>query len=262
MAGFLQFMISATINTDYGSIEGFIRRLPEIFDGNGGKTLYEGRNTVKMFAAGGLHLVVKRFKRPNMIQCAGYATGRPGKARRAYRFAEELRRRGFSTPHEIAFIEQRKGFMLTDSYFVSEECMLPPLSSLLRRKNFDRRPADALAAELVKMHDRGVMHGDLNLTNILYEQRPADGAYAFTFIDTNRSHFKDTPLSYNECTANLMRLSHDRPLLEYLVRSYASSRGWNADKTAGDVITLLDRFERRRERKYKIKNLFGKKTAH
>lgn len=245
------------IHSRYKGLETYIKSLPAIFDA-GGTTLYEGRNTVKAFCAQGKTLVVKRFKKPNIAQAAGYALWRPGKARRAYAFAAELRKRGFLTPQEVAFIEVKDKLLIGDSYFVSEECVLPPLSSLLRRPDFDRGVANDLAAEMVRMHKHGVLHGDLNLTNILYERQP-DGHCRFTFIDTNRSHFTQGMPCHDACIANLMKLSHDKPLLTYIIRRYAALRGWNEDKTESEVISCLEQFEQRRETKKKLKRALGLK---
>lgn len=250
-------MQHTTIHSRYRHFETFIKSLPSAF-ATGGVTLYEGRNVVKSFTTGGVTLVVKRFKKPNIVQAIGYALYRPGKARRAYAFAAELRKRGFLTPQEVAFVEVKDKLLIGDSFFVSEECLLPPLSTLLRRVDFDRGVADDLAAEMVRMHERGVLHGDLNLTNILYERRE-DGHCRFTFIDTNRSHFTDSAPGHKACIANLMRLSHDKSLLEYVIGRYAAMRGWNEKQTVGEVMASLDRFERRREMKRRIKSLLGLK---
>ena len=81
-------------------------------------------------------------------------------------------------------IEQRKNGLFLDGYFVSLNCSYPPLSELLRKRDFDRHPADELAAYMVELHKKGVLHGDLNLTNILYHT-DKKGQYEFTLIDTN-----------------------------------------------------------------------------
>lgn len=243
-----------TISPGYRHAAGLIRSLPQTFAGSG-VTLYRGRNTVKAYTAeDGGTLVVKRFKRPNPVQRVAYTFFKKSKAERAYLFAAELRKRGFNTPHEAAYIELREGMLLSDSYFVSAECPLPPLTGLLRRDDFCRPAADSLAGLLVRLHEKGVMHGDLNLTNILYEELPG-GGYSLWLIDTNRSRFSSGSLTYGECVENLKRLTHDKALLSYVTGRYATLRGWDAAATVKAVAGRVDSFERRRHITGKIKKM-------
>lgn len=244
--------MNITISKDFLRQETFIRTVPEAFS-QGGEPLYEGRNTVKAFLVDGRKLVVKKFKTPNIIQRVAYTFFKKSKAERAYIFAKMLRERGFGTPREVAYIEQKRGLLLLDSYFVSTECVLPALSTFIRRPDFDHEAADALAAFVVSLHEKGVLHGDLNLTNILYE-RNQDGRYSFTLIDTNRSKFR-TP-THKDCIENMMRLTHQRQLLGYVTARYAEMRGWNPEQTVKEVTGMLEKFERRREMKRRIKRIF------
>ncbi|MCD8202759.1 MAG: lipopolysaccharide kinase InaA family protein, partial [Prevotella sp.] len=143
---------------------------------------------VKLFDVDGKSVVVKRYKKPNIIQCVSYSFFRKSKAERAYLYAAELQRRGFNTPTGIAFVEIKKCLLLRESYFVSDYCGLPSVMPLLKREDFDCGLAEALAKFLVSLHEKGVLHGDLNLSNILFER--GSGGYRFWLIDTNRSRFK------------------------------------------------------------------------
>lgn len=243
--------MNITISKDFLRQETFIRTVPEAFS-QGGELLYEGRNTVKAFLADGGKLVVKKFKTPNIVQRVAYTFFKKSKAERAYIFAKMLRDRGVDTPREVAYIEQKRGLLLSDSYFVSTECTLPALSTLLRRPDFSHEAADALAEFVVSLHEKGVLHGDLNLTNILYE-RNRDGRYSFTLIDTNRSKFKEPTRA--ECLENMMRLTHDRPLLAYVAGRYAEKRGWDAGTVTDDIMRRLQHFEQRCDRKKRMKEL-------
>lgn len=246
-------MKNITVNPEFSYAESFVRSLPVTFDGTG-KMLYNERNVVKSFTVEGNILVVKRYKRPNIVQRVAYTFFKKSKAERAYVFAKMMRDRGIDTPHEVAYIEIRDGLLMSDSYFVSTSCTLPALSTLLRRPDFSHDAADALASFLVKLHLKGVLHGDLNLTNILYEEH--DGRYHFALIDTNRSKFK-TP-TRADCLENLKRLTHDKPLMAYVIGRYAEERGWDGERTTVEIIGRLRRFERKREMKRKIERPFKK----
>lgn len=239
------------IAPEYTRFTAFVNSLPARYASEG-ETLHDGRNMVKRFTVDGETLIVKRYKRPNIVQRIAYTWFEPSKAERAYVFAGILRDRGISTPHEVAYIEQSSGGMLLDSYFVSAECDWPALREPLERSGFDRTLATALARYLVSLHERDIAHGDLNLGNVLYH-RQADGTYAFALIDTNRSHF--APLSRRDCLHNLMRLTYIRPLMQFVAHEYAAARGWDADRFAADELQLLHRFELRNDRKNKMKKI-------
>lgn len=242
------------IHPDFVHCADFIGQLPQRFKEEG-ELLYDERNQVKRFRVNGETLVVKKYKQPNIIQRIVYTFFKKSKTERAYLFAGMFRERGFDTPHEVAYIEKKKIGLFLDGYFVSLNCEYPPLSGLLRRRDFDRQPANELAAYMVRLHERGALHGDLNLTNILYHT-DEEGHYQFTLIDTNRSKFKSSP-TRKECLENLKRLTHGRMLLRYLVIQYAILRGWKPRECTLEVFRYLLQFEHKRRRKRRFRSLMG-----
>ena len=230
-----------------------IGRLPQMMDEGQGQTVYNSRNRVVRFIMGEQPMMVKRFKRVNLVQQVVYTFFRKTKAERAFRFASEFLQRGIDTPQPVAYMEQRHHGLFTTGYFVSLE--VPGTeTSLLLREVHDYPPdlAEAVARQVVRMHSRGVLHGDLNLSNFLLAPTPSpftdegtDGHH-FIMIDTNRSHFTSGMPAPAECLQNMVRLTHRRDLYEDLVRRYARLRGWNPDETASQALQLLERFENRR----------------
>ena len=75
----------------------------------------------------GRPVIVKRFKKPILIQRIIYGFFRKTKAQRAYLYAAVLRHRGFGTPHEIAYLEQRRRGLLSHCYFLAEEDGAPAI---------------------------------------------------------------------------------------------------------------------------------------
>lgn len=244
--------MKTVINEAYRKYADYIASLPSRFDSEG-TMLYKGRNTVKSFNVDGCTLVVKHYKRPNPIQRVAYSFFKKSKAARAYIFAAMLRQKGFNTPHEVAYLELGNGILMSDSYFVSESCMLPPLSNLLRCEDFNHDIADALAQLLADMHAKGVLHGDLNLTNILYD-KTKDGGFSFWLIDTNRSKFRQP--TEKDCAENLKRLTHDKRLMSYVIKRYAVIRGIAPEHMVELVIKRLIEFERKRAIIGKLKKIF------
>ena len=225
----------------------YISQLPAMLQRGEGELVYEGRNRVARFRYDGLSLMAKQFKRVNFIQQVVYTFFRKTKAERAYLFAETFRQRGIATPQRVAYMEQRRGGLFSVGYFVSLETEGTETHLLLREvQDFRHELADAVARQVVLMHSRGILHGDLNLSNFLCRQTP-DG-YQFTMIDINRSHFTEGWPTDKQCLENLVRLTHRRDLYEYLVRSYARQRGWNEEAAAQQALLLLDRFENKRFR--------------
>lgn len=271
--------MKVVIHPAYRHLTSFVYGLPCSFDSEG-TLLYQGRNAVKRYQTNGTDLVVKRYKRPNFIQRLVYAYFKRSKTARAYDYAALLREKGIDTPHEVAYIETFEKGLFATGYFVSLYCSDPPVSVQLdveefnlkfsnpltgnvaatfpagQVKEFNYSLADSLAAFFVELHAKGILHGDLNLSNILYHQEE-DGKYHFCVIDTNRSVFKNpTP---DECLENLKRVTHRRDVLIYLVSRYAELRGWSSQKCTGQIMRQLDRFEKKNSLKLKFKHWLGLK---
>jgi aminoglycoside phosphotransferase (APT) family kinase protein len=109
-----------------------------------------------------------------------------------------------------------------------------------------------LAGFLVELHRKGILHGDLNLTNILY--RPSDNGYHFSLIDNNRSTFVAHP-SQEVCLKNMVRLTHNRELLAEIITQYARIVGWDASACITRIMQLQDEFERHKKRTGYFKSL-------
>lgn len=252
--------MKVVISSHYQKYAPFLLGLPECFDREG-EILYEGRNTVKRFRTDdGCPLVVKRYKVPNLIQRMAYTFWRKSKAERAYLYAFRLQGLGIDTPDGIAYFERKGGLLFRDGYFVAAECGHPSvLSRLYYEENFGKEEEvfiDRLAFFFAQLHRKGVLHGDLNLANILYREAPGNGSLSFCVIDTNRSRFK-RHLARRECLKNLMRVTHRRDLLELIIAHYARIRKWDPVECVNTVMDILRAFERRKEMKNRFRKFFS-----
>lgn len=245
------------INTDYTMLRSFVERLPVAFDSEG-VTIYNGRNSVKRFSEGGLCLVVKRFKRYNIFQALAYTLFKPSKALRAYSYAARLNNLGIATPAGVAYIETGRP-LLRQGYFVSLCCddasvkvLLADIDGHRPLTTMERRIIEATGAFIADMHRRGVLFGDLNISNILYREGD-DGIARLSVIDTDRARFRHPTI--DDCIDDLKRISHRREILIPILRAYALSCGREADDIINRTIRRLERFERRKQVEKRIKSL-------
>ena len=216
--------------------------------------LYAGRNQVYSFVVDGCEWVAKMYKIPNFFQKVAYRWFAPGKAWKACHYALRLRKLGIQTPEPVCAYVEESPVGIRRSFFVCARCDDAPLYPVLvETEAFDRGLADALAGFLVEMHQKGFLHGDLNLTNILYHR--SGESVQFTVIDINRSKFVDQPTEA-QYLKNLVRLTHRPDLFEYVVRVYARLRGWKEEACTARCRSMLNAYERRLERKQRIKKLF------
>lgn len=223
-------MKTQEVNTAYAtnrSLMQLIDSLPNSFD-NGGVLLWNGRNKIKSFNIptdnGSVEVVVKRFKHLSLIQKAVYAIRRH-KARKAYYNGLELVKRGVRTPAPIAFVEQRNGLWLTDAYYICEATKLKSIEGEIDRDDWNYKLATAFGHFVAYLHSKGVLHHDLNDTNVLYDTDGV-GNYHFEVIDINRMKFYDSGdnIPQKECIENLTRFTGRLDLFEYVTRAYASAR--------------------------------------
>lgn len=242
---------------EYQYLKKEIQDTPLLFDSTEGKSVYEGRNSIRNFVLQGTPVTIKRFKRVNFAQQIAYTFFRSTKAERAYRYAHLFRERGIDTPQEIAYVEEYTNGLFTTGYFISTTCPDPPaFPALVPKQDFDRQLAADLIGCIFNMHDKGIVHGDLNLGNFLFRKRPEDGHFAFTVIDTNRSKFYDSFPGKEICLKNLSTLTHRRDLFEFMLRTYARNRHWQEEETLREAARYLEKLEARHERKQKMKKLF------
>lgn len=246
------------VSGDYARLKDFVCRVPQLFARGEGEVLHTGRNELRRFEVDGLRVVAKRYKRVNAVQRVAYSFFRKTKARRAYEFAAVFRQRGIDTPREVAYIEERERGLFTTGYFVSLDCPFPPaFPVVVKQEDYRKDLADALAAFICKMHERGILHGDMNLKNFLYDER-ADGSVRFSVVDTNRSHFCQGWPTRRQCLANLRTLTYRREVFVRIVRRYAALRGWDEGEAVGEALRCLERFIERRARRYKVKEKLKK----
>lgn len=260
------------LNPKYKFAQNFVQQLaqPGWFAATeNGTVLHAGRNSIKMFAVDNTKLVVKSFGRLSMLNRIIYGRLRKSKARRAYEYAARLRELGINTPEEVAYIEKRKNTLLFESYFVSLHTDYLPMQPFFRNRTLDGQEfkqiiplLNALTKFLHQLHEAGVIHNDLNYTNILYNYPnsntsnsalPADEkSYSFTVIDINRMEFKKK-LSLEERLHNLRRLNISEAAYNHIFREYAKIVGEDEQKVIDMGMKFRNEFVEKRKKNARLK---------
>lgn len=244
-----------TINPAYSALGDWLSCLPDDF--GRGALIYRGRNELRRFTAPeGTDLVVKRFGRLPLFRRVIYSTVVRSKARRAFDFGNRYLELGIDTPTPVASIELYDGGVLADAYFVSLYSADEPLfGPLVEAERFDSALAGEVARFMAELHAKGALHRDPNLKNILY-RRENDGSVRMSLIDTNRSVFKRR-IGKRAALKNLMRVSHRRDLMRQIVGRYATICKLDPIMTVDRVFASLDRFERNRSFRHRLKHIIG-----
>lgn len=162
-----------------GLHDGFDRR---------GTILFDGRNTIREDVVAGRRITVKRFRKDKGLKKL-INRFRKGKAVKSFRNALRLAALGVDTPEPLAYMEVRDamGFRKAQYYvcaYTDEEAIEDWVTDPER---FDALFMTSLAKFVAALHDKGVIHKDLNNTNIRW--RREGHAYRFSLIDINRMRF-------------------------------------------------------------------------
>lgn len=216
----------------YKNLQEWIATVPQLVANDSGEVLYNGRNKiVKLVSPDGKILVVKRYKRHDWIKRVVYTYFKPNKARRSFENAVVLRDRGFETPCEVAYLEDISCGFIKQVYYVCEYTDCSAIRpELIEKDPFNKDLAIVYAKYVASLHGNGVLHRDLNPTNVLYEKTPS--GYRFELIDINRMQFYEGEVPKDECMENLTLFWWLTDVYRYVLDVYAKERGWTPNDVA------------------------------
>lgn len=245
------------INPKYKFLKNRIEAIPQRFDE--GKLVYGGRNEIRSFDWNGFTVVTKRFKRLGFIKRVIYTFFRANKALRSYNNAMELIHRGVSTPEPVAYVGTLSHGLIKNLYYISAETHATDIKSeLIDRKPWNRLMLEAYAAFVATLHEKGILHRDLNPTNVLYES-DGKGGFTFTLIDVNRMTFYDGSVPKAECMENLTLFWWLTPVYRAMLNAYATRRNWTQDDIA-EAIHRKEVHDRHWIRRKRVTHPFKKLT--
>lgn len=165
------------------------------------KVFCANRNRVELIRlADGRRLVLKRFKRPNVINRLAYRWLRGSKARRSYEHSARLRALGFDSPAPFAWADYRAAGQVVGGWYASEYVDAPTLGDMVPWSEIGRldyamryeREFRDFPPFAVKLMRSGVRQKDFNRANFLVVKK-ADGTPAYSMVDVNRVSFGKTP---------------------------------------------------------------------
>lgn len=215
------------------------------------EVIYEGRNTLWRCEIDGRQVIVKKFRRPNVINRLVYTTFRQSKAHRSFSNALKLLGLGFATPQPLAYAEVRRGLLLGESYYICEVCQGDEMRWWERRPDVEPLLKD-FGADIARLHNAGVWHKDFSPGNIL-ATRHDDGHYTFSYIDLNRMAFGVT--NHKKLMSMFGTLNEEEEVSR-LARYYALAAGIDPDIAASEAAQAYRSFIRRVMCRRSLKRLF------
>ena len=160
---------------------------------------------VSHFTWNNKNIVVKRYNHKGFIHSLRHTIIK-SRAIRGWLNAQRLTMLGISTPRALAFIERRKGFILWNSYFVTEYVkgirfhdFLNNTGISAEQRNTTKKQVEKLLADIGKFR---ITHGDLKHSNILITKNGP----VLTDLDSMRA-YKSTLLYKQKRVKDLERFN-------------------------------------------------------
>lgn len=219
----------SVVNSDFEELEDFIKSLPERFRNNEGVVIHKGRNELRKMEYSGLQVVIKSFRRPNIINRLVYGFLRSSKAERSFNHAKKLLEIGVSTPDPIGYLEKRRMLLFFDeSYYLSALSTCPYVYDNLFTQDFEyaEEVFRAIGRNTAILHEHGYAHKDYGRLNILFE-KTSDGI-KLDIVDLNRMHIG--PIDMKAGCKNFERLPATPQMHRWMAEEYAEARGFDADR--------------------------------
>jgi len=201
-----------------------------------------------------------------------------GRARRAFRASLMLEDSGFNAPRPLVLMEKKYGLFCTNSILLTKD--VPDsvqLGEKLQQFSADgSRDAIRQKRKLIRqfgkvvgeMHQKGILHGDLRLRNVLVQEN--EEGFSFWFIDNERtkrfSRLRPKHVRKNLVQMNMKLEASNTDRLRF-VKAYAAQRRLINEEVRIIAVMVWKRIELRRKKKalinllkvFKKKALFSKR---
>lgn len=193
----------------------------------------------------------KQHERRGLIGLIKSLAGRH-RGRIAWEMSKRLCSAGFPVPRPIGYLLIRSGVLDVRSIYYCEamtECRpLREVISVDSPGGERERLLDALAAEIAKMHNAGIVHGDLKWTNILVDRANE----RFWLVDLDGAQLarslQATMRDLARFVAAAREAGMDDSRIERLQQHYASKRGLPVEKVKRCIEPTVEAHLQRRRR--------------
>ena len=238
------------IDEAYSSYKEEILQALDNFEKEGREIGPGKRNTVKAVSLNEKELNIKSFKVPNTVNKIAYRFFRKSKAERSFCYAQELLKRGISTPAPVAYVEEVTSVAFLKSFYVSEHLEYDlTFRDLDLKKEGHEEILRAFTRFTLQLHDKGIEFLDHSPGNTLIQIN--DNAYKFYLVDLNRMNFRS--LNFTERMQNFKRLSRERDIYEVMADEYAKQTDRSSSEVFDQMWHFNQRFFTKREKKAVIK---------
>ena len=198
------------------------------------------RNVVEKITIDGKEFVLKRYKRPTILNCIVYTFFRKSKARRAYENALRLLENGINTPFPVAYIEKRRYGLFHTGYLITEYMNLSTLAQLktVSLSADERYKLDNDLIEfVVLLQDKGIQPLDFNPANILYRYNECSASFSFALVDINRMRFGKVHL-YKDAMRAFEQFQIATDKFYYFLSLYSANRNLDKDRCVYEFLKI------------------------
>lgn len=213
------------------------------------------RNLIKKVNYKSLHLNVKAFKLPHLLNQVVYGYIRKSKACRSFQYANKLLEYNIGTPKPLVYIEHKNVLGLRESYYISENITYDlTYRELVTEPNFPNHESilRAFTRFTFDLHEKGVNFLDHSPGNTLIISRVNE--YDFYLVDLNRMKFQK--MSFQDRMQNFSRLTPKKEMVEVMSDEYAKISGLDFEIVFSTMWQLTEEFQEKFHRKQRLKKQF------
>ncbi len=222
------------------------------------------RNLVAKLTIEGREFVVKKFKKPHLLNRIVYTFLRKTKPQRAYENALKLMESGIKTPFPVAYMELKSGGLFHTGFLLTEYVSHPLIETLLL-KDIESYSSELEQLEedlirfTIKMNEKGVLPKDYNGGNIFYLYDAETGHYDFALTDVNRVFFNVKP-SQTAVIRHFEQMGVQLKNLYRFMTKLASLQGSNTRECMYEFLRIRTKKRHRKMFFSRIKSLFKGKN--
>jgi hypothetical protein len=246
------------LNPSYGSKKEQLLQLADNFEQQGEVLVKGSRNIIKTNYLDGEKVNIKYFRKPNFFNAIVYSLIRPSKARRSFEYAQYLLNNGILTPEPLAYIEEKSGSGLGESYYICRHIDYDfTFRELIHDPLFPNRREilEQFTEFTYKMHEARINFLDHSPGNTLIVDK-RDGKYDFYLIDLNRMKFED--MSIDARMDNFKKLWPSRTMVRIIAAKYAELTGKSYEELHAILLKSTLDFKRKITKKKYLKRKLKK----